>query len=203
MTIVGAEWFDPTAVDLTSEMSRLQAASPDVLVLGGFNSAPVGYTLKARTKLGWKVPMVGELGVALTPIPSLVSPADWQGLTIEIYNIEKYLPDTNQPRNVRDFLTTIRQQGPIVGSLQLYALGWDYVMLVKAAAKQANSIETDKIVKALESLKDSGAGNNPYVLYPSYVFSAKSHFPTYSSSNQSFIPYPADGKKVDGMFVNS
>jgi branched-chain amino acid transport system substrate-binding protein len=167
--------FQPTALDLTSEVSQLKADSPDALVVLAI-SASAGYALKARAQLNWNVPVVGDLAFGDTSLVSLVPASDLQGVQAVIYGSSKYLTPSERPPGLTTFLKYMQPyMNSTISGLPMVTLGraWDGLMAIAAAAKQANSISATAISKALE---DFGDTNNPnFVVFPKIGFTSSYH----------------------------
>lgn len=189
--------FQPTALDLTSEVSQLKADSPDALVVLAI-SASAGYALKARAQLGWGVPVVGDLAFGDTSLVSLVPASDLKGVQAVIYGSSKYLTPSEYPPGLRSFLKYMQPyMNSTMSSLPMVTLGraWDGLMAIAAAAKQANSIDATAISKALENFGDTSDPN--FVVFPKIGFT-----PTYHENTLTTIadyPVVQVGSIVDGM----
>ncbi|HEY3737906.1 MAG TPA: ABC transporter substrate-binding protein [Jatrophihabitans sp.] len=188
--------YDPTKIDLTAEMSRLQSQHPDVVIAEAFG-APVGALFNARTKIGWfSTPLVADITISSGDPWSIVkNPNAFQNVVEQIYSVQKYAPASSQSPAVQNLLAWVQKQQAITGSISLYALNWDMLESVRAAAAKAGSIDASAIATALTQLTDSdGQWAQNGGKAPGYT--ATSHFAAASSTNYDFI---APGPLKDGM----
>lgn len=197
---LSSESFNPGTIDMTPQLLRLQATNPDVLVIqGAVGGAVAGYILKARTKIGWKTPAVGGTALAVGDLTQVSSAADWVNLTLATWPVNVYTaPDTRSDAE-KTFISAVQAIGPMSQSPQSYGAFYDTVELAAIAAKQANSTDSAKMAKALETL--NVPSTPAWVDFPKYSFSSTNHFPAYLPGTFDFIPYT--GKRQDGMFVTS
>lgn len=189
--------FQPTALDLTPEMSQLKAASPDALVTLAI-SASAGYALKARAQLNWNVPVVGDVAFGDTNLVSLVPASDLQGVKAVIYGSSKYLTPSERPPGLTTFLNYMQPYtSATISSLPMVTPGraWDGLMAIAAAAKQANSIDPAAISKALESFTATKDPN--FVVFPNIGFTSSNHENTLTTIAD--YPVVAVGSIVGGM----
>jgi len=184
-----------TAVDQTAALQRMRDQGVQVLILSGFG-AQVGYVVKARTTIGWNVPVVGDDGVAASSLPSLVGPAALTGITVENQSIGVYQPPAQQSPALQALIKGLKAQGPISQTILLYAFTWDIMQLVNLGAEQAHSIATPSIAQALEHLKQPS--QKPYVSYSVEAFTTTQHM-ILANPSTDFIFGPADVQVVDGM----
>jgi branched-chain amino acid transport system substrate-binding protein len=199
VTVTGSEGYDPTALDMTAQLQKLQNGHPDTLVLVGYG-APVGYVLKDINKLGWNVPILGDSSVAATSLISTGAPEGLLGtpevanLKIQVYQCEVYKPAAEQRANLNKIISTIKASGTIDTVITL-AESYDGVQLLIAAAKQAGTVtDVAAIAKALETLPSGSAATG---IYANYAYSATSHAPTQPESEFAFV---TPTKVVDGQF---
>jgi branched-chain amino acid transport system substrate-binding protein len=197
VSVTGIDKFDPTALDFTPQLQKLQGTHPDALILVGYG-APVGYILKNINKLGWNVPIYGDVAVTATPQVSAPAPGGLLGdpseanLKMMVFKSTQY--SASPPANEATMVNAIKAQGPIQATLVL-AYDYDGVMLLAAAAKQANTVtDAAALAKALESLPPGTAQTG---VLSAYHFSATSHAPNASPDEFAFVK---PTKPVDGQF---
>jgi branched-chain amino acid transport system substrate-binding protein len=189
--------FQPTALDLTPEMSQLKANSPDALVVLAI-SASAGYALKARAQLNWNVPVVGDVAFGDTNLVSLVPASDLKGVQAVIYGSSKYLTPSEYPPGLTTFLKYMQPyMNSTISSLPMVTPGraWDGLMAIAAAAKQANSIDPAAIAKALENFSDTSDPN--FVVFPKIGFTPSYHEDTLTTIAD--YPVVQVGSIVGGM----
>jgi branched-chain amino acid transport system substrate-binding protein len=153
MEIVGAEKFENNDVDMVPQLTRLKDKGADVLILVG-NAAPGAQVMKARERLGWKVPVVSHWGISGGRFPELTGPTAGDAHFVQTYSFfgkqspvgEKVLAA------LKAKYPAIKGPGDIfapVGTANAY----DAMRLVALAIEQAGSTDGDAIRTALEDLK--------------------------------------------------
>ncbi len=168
------ETYADTALDVTPQLQRLQAAGSNALLVQGFG-APVGVVLNSRVKLGWNVPVYCESTCAVTPLvtSTLLGTPAVQNLKIQVPLICIYTPPAQRPQAVTNYLNALKAVGPINGIQNLYSFDYDALMVVAQAAQQANSIATPAMTKAMENLQQPA--NPRWVTLKEYHFTSTSH----------------------------
>jgi branched-chain amino acid transport system substrate-binding protein len=192
ITLTTASYSD-TDLTMTAELQKLQATHPQALYVQGFGS-PTGIILQDLYTLGWKIPTVGDLTLASTPlIAQDASKPQEQGLQVQELQIAVY--SSSEPASVTNYIAAIKKFGPITGPLPITSYQYDSLMVVAAAAKQANSIATPAIATALEHLQQPA--DPSWVTLSQYVFSPADHAPSAPTSNWVVAPVSA---LTDGQY---
>lgn len=185
--------YNDTDLDVTAQLQQLKAHNPDALFMQSFGS-PAGVVLASRQKLSWNVPVIGDLTTATTPlIWNSAGSASEKNMVLETNTVNEY--SANQPSAVGDYITSLKAQAPIDSVLTTSSYQYDSVMVVAQAAKQANSIDEDAMLKAMENLKQPT--NPPWVTLKTYQFSSSDHSPKADLSNWIFVP---PTKLKDGQY---
>jgi branched-chain amino acid transport system substrate-binding protein len=183
ITLQTATYTD-TDLSMTSELQKLQAGHPQVLYVQGFG-APAGIILQDLYALGWKIPAIGDLTLASTPVIAQdAGKPQEKGLLLQELRLSVY--SSSEPAAVKNYLGAVEKFGPINGPLPITSYQYDSLMLVAQAAKQANSIATPAIANALEHLKQPASP--PWVTLSQYVFTPTDHAPTAPVSNWVVVP---------------
>jgi branched-chain amino acid transport system substrate-binding protein len=143
--------YEDTGLNMTSELQKLQADHPQALYVQGFG-APPGIILQNLYALGWKIPVIGDQTTAATPVIAQNADKPYEkGLLLQTLALDQH--SANQPRVVKNYISAIEKYGPIDSLLVTTSFQYDSLMVVAQAAKQANSIATPDLVKALENLQ--------------------------------------------------
>lgn len=196
-TVTGIEKFDPTSLDMTPQIQSIKSGNPQAVMLVGYG-AEVGYVLKGFTKLGWSVPILGDVAVAATdivteaPPKGLLGTAEEKQLKFECF--QSTVAQKNQPANLTTMIAALKQEGPVPASL---VLGYDYdgVQMLAAAAKAANTVtDTAALAKAIENLKEGDAAT---AVFPRYYFTSSSHAP---NEPPSAFTFATPSTLTDGQF---
>jgi len=185
--------YNDTDLNMTAELQKLQADHPQALYVQGFGSPP-GIVLQNVYALGWKVPVIGDQTTAATPEIAQDSGKPYeQGLLLQTLGLDQY--SASEPAAVKNYISAIKKFGPIDSLLATTSFQYDSLMVVAQAAKQANSISTAAIAKALENLKQPG--DPLWVTLSQYNYSAADHAPTSPASSWVVVPASA---LTDGQF---
>jgi branched-chain amino acid transport system substrate-binding protein len=143
--------FAPTLTDVTPEVSELKSAGADVVFAEALGPA-AGYTLAARAKLGWNVPVLGDGAFSSNDVTKLVPASD---LT-QLYLLESgrgasasaHYPALDLFKSYMDKTGGIGADG--IGS---EAAAWDATMTVYTAARQAGATTPAALANALEHMR--------------------------------------------------
>ncbi|GAA4803641.1 hypothetical protein GCM10023353_02440 [Tomitella cavernea] len=194
--VVADEGYDTSALDMTPQLQAIRSKNPDVLVLDAYG-APLGYILKGIQKLGWDVPIMGNLSVSATGLISTPPPSGVLGtdvvknLTMEVFNSTVYDPDN---KALSEAVSAMKAKGDIKSTLIL-AYNYDVFPLVAAAADEADSTDSKAIAKALVS--DDVQDSAKTVILKRYHFTAEDHSANTGPEDFQFIE-PTELK--DGQF---
>ena len=151
--IAGVEKFENNDVDLVPQLARLKDAGADVLILVG-NAAPGAQVMKARDRLGWKVPVVSHWGISGGRFPELAGPTASDAYFVQTYNFSGAQGPTGQR-----VLAALEKKYPqIKGPDDIFAPvgtadAYDAMHILALGIAQAGSTDPDAIRTALEDLK--------------------------------------------------
>ena len=199
LTMVGNEKFALTALDVTPQLSSLQAKKPDVLMVSTYG-APSGYVLQGLNRLGWNVPLLGDNAFMVSPVITTPPPSGMLGTANEANAKALVFASTaysaTQPQPVTDMINGMKAYGAIPAPL-IVAYAYDAMVLGAAGAVAAGST-TDgaKIAAAIEKLPPGGPKT---AIFPAYHFSATSHAANIDPTAFAFVK---PTKVIDGQFGN-
>ncbi|MGN6273836.1 MAG: ABC transporter substrate-binding protein [Protaetiibacter sp.] len=171
------ENYAPADLDMTAQLQRLQAGNPDTLIIQGYGSA-AGYALESRTKLGWDIVTYGDGGLGNGNNLALISSeADWDNLFLRVFAINTAEREVDGTAAFSYLTSELEKRGSSFDQLmQLYALQWDAVHVVKQAVEQADAKDAPSVAKALESLEPL-SGETPYITHPKFLsYTPENHF---------------------------
>jgi branched-chain amino acid transport system substrate-binding protein len=176
--------YQDTDLNMTSQLQKLQATHPQVLYVQGF-AAPPGIILQDLYTLGWKIPTIGDLTVAATPvIPEDASKPQEKGLLLQ--QLQVAVRSSSESTAFKNYISAMEKFGPITSPLPTTSYQYDSIMLIAQAAKQANSIATPALASALEHLQQPA--DPQWVTLNKYIFTSADHAPTTPISNWVVVP---------------
>ena len=153
MEVVGAEKFENNDVDMLPQLTRLKDKGADVVILVG-NAAPGAQVMKARERLGWKVPVVSHWGISGGRFPELTGPTAGEAHFVQTYSFF----GKQSPVGERVIAALKAKYPAIKGPGDIFAPvgtanAYDAMHLVALAIEQAKSTDGDALRTALEDLK--------------------------------------------------
>lgn len=156
--IVGIEKFENNDVDMVPQLTRLQQAGADVIVLV-VNAPPGAQMMKSRERMGWKVPVVSHWGISGGRFPELAGPTAGDAHFVQTYS---FFGDQS-PVGTR-FIESLKAKFPeIKGPEDIFspvgtANAYDAMHLLAQGIDAAGSTDGDAIRMALENLKEPYEG---------------------------------------------
>jgi branched-chain amino acid transport system substrate-binding protein len=175
------------ATDFATQMQKLKAANPDLIVLATVVRETIGSVSEAR-KLGYTGDFIGSPGSYIPAVPKL------GGKALEgMYNLNEisnpYRDDPANSKLLNEWMDAYKarfgQEAELWG-----VMGWTVLdMFVKAAEKAGPALSTDALVKALES----STFPRSFLGAPEYSFGPKKRL----GNNQSRIAQAQNGRWVN------
>jgi branched-chain amino acid transport system substrate-binding protein len=191
--------YDPTALDLSPEMTKLDSSHPSVILAEGFG-APVGAIYAARVKLGdFATPLVADITISAgDPWATAGKPGAFKNSIEQAYAVQKFVPPGSQRPGVTTMLTWVKKLGPVKAAISLYAGSWDILQTMKAAVAKAGSLDFAQLAKAMTRLSSSDAqwAQNGGAA-PGYT--TAEHFAVSTPQNYAYVK---PGPLEDGMIVS-
>ena len=150
---VAVEKFNIKDTDMTAQLLRAREAGADVILTYGIGPE-LAQIANGQAKLGWKVPLIGSWTLSMASFIDNAG-ANGNGATMPQTFIQ--LPNTPKRKAFIEAYQaaykTERMPSPVSA-----AQGYDSVLLLAAAIKQAGSTEGRKIREALENLQTQVEG---------------------------------------------
>ncbi|MDR5699436.1 ABC transporter substrate-binding protein [Agromyces aerolatus] len=171
------ESYAPADLDMTAQLQRLQATDPDTLIIQGYGTA-AGYALESRTKLGWDIVTYGDGGLGNGNNLALISgEEDWNNLYLRVFPINTPQREVEGTEAFAYLTGELEKRGSSFDQLmQLYALQWDAVHVVKQAVEQADAKDAPSVADALVNLEPY-EGETPYITHPEFrSYTTDNHF---------------------------
>lgn len=200
MTVTGSEFLDPTSVDATASLQKLQQNDPDALVITA-SGPPVGVMLSGRTKLGWDIPVYCETSCAANPMDQVSDPKDWDGVVLQAYAAS--IQGSEQQRSEKytrfyDELVKVAGGKPTV-PFSVAVASYDWLWMARGAYESTASDDAADLAKVLEENQVSQELRDEFLGPVEWDYSSKSHVLTHTDADQVFIPV---GPTVDGFVVS-
>jgi branched-chain amino acid transport system substrate-binding protein len=196
-TVTGITKYDPTSLDYTATLQSIQSGNPQAIMLVGYG-AEVGYMLTGINKLGWNVPILGDIAVADTDTITTPPPAGTLGTDLQknlVMEVFKSVAKTdNQPAALNTMIAAMNSQGGLTGPL-ISAYPYDGLQLFAAAATKAGTVtDATKIAPDVIGLTNAGTG-----IFPQYFYTASSHEPNQPADAFTFVkPSPVKNGQYGG-----
>lgn len=188
---------DPTSIDLTTQMSKLRAMNPQVLVLDGYGPiAPV--MLKARATLGWDVPVLGDSSMGVNDFSSLVGKRALDGVKLNMQQVDVANTDVTNSPEFTSFHKALKERSPdLPFGMEVYADNYSCLLLARAAAEKAQSTDGTAMRDALEQISDGSQIKSWFMA--KNVYSPDHHYPQYDLRSW-WLTVPA-GVHKDGLMI--
>ena len=151
--IAGIEKIEATDVDMTAQLTRLKNAGADALILVA-NAAPGAQMMKARERMGWKVPVVSHWGISGGRFDELVGPTAGEAHFVQTYSFFGTLNDTG-----KRVLTAMQAKYGVKTAADVLAPvgtanAYDAMNLIARAIEKAKSTDGEAIRKAMYEIDD-------------------------------------------------
>ncbi len=153
MKPVAVERFGPGALDLRRQIEQARAAGAEALLTYGLGEE-LARVANTAAQLGWRVPLIGSWTLAMAGFIEGAGP-NAEGARMP----QTWLQEDESPRSVRfrRSLSTRMGAQPL-GSHSASAQGYDGLLLLAAAIRQAGSTDGRRIQMALEDLREPVEG---------------------------------------------
>ncbi len=153
IAIAGIEKVEATDVDMTAQLTRLKNAGADTLILVA-NAAPGAQMMKARERMGWKVPVVSHWGISGGRFDELVGPTAGEAHFVQTYSFFGNLNDAG-----KRVLATMQSKYGVKGPADVLAPvgtanAYDAMNLVARAIEKAKSTDGEAIRKAMYEIDE-------------------------------------------------
>ncbi|MBC7801713.1 MAG: ABC transporter substrate-binding protein, partial [Gemmatimonadaceae bacterium] len=150
---VAVEKFNIRDTDMTAQLLRAKEAGADVILTYGIGPE-LAQIANGQAKLGWKVPLIGSWTLSMS---SFIDTAGPNGDGAMMPQTFLQVPNTPKRKAFIDAYQaaykTDRMPSPVSA-----AQGYDSVMLLVAAIKQAGGTDGRKVKEALENLNEKVEG---------------------------------------------
>lgn len=142
---VGIEKFGPKDTDMTSQLAKLKAAGADMIITGSLADA-TAQVLKSMEKMDYYPGLLSTWGSINTPLVNIAGPK----------LAEKTVFAASTTEDASDRAAALHKRlvakHPNMPAFVSAAQGYDAVMLIAAAIKQADGTDGPKLQAALENL---------------------------------------------------
>jgi branched-chain amino acid transport system substrate-binding protein len=161
---VAVEKYNLKDVDMTSQLLKAKQAGAEVVLTYGIGPE-LAQIANGMEKLNWKVPLIGSWTLAMA---NFIDNAGKNGDGTRMP--QTFIQDASTPKRkafIDAYVKAYKPAGDRMPSGVSAAQGYDSVLLLAAAMKQAGSTDGPKILAALENLNEKVEGvvttyNKPY-----------------------------------------
>lgn len=177
LEITQIENFAPDALDASPQLRRLRDTDPDVLFVEG-QGAALGKVLESRQQLGWEIPLVGGTGFGGSNVAALVGPDALRDVVMWQWGVGVRGAEPVPELYEQTALPAIQRaaDGELRVAANLYAGGYDALMVADAAARAARSVDADAMRDALRGFADSPPSDPQWVMLSEYPYTAEKNF---------------------------
>lgn len=150
---VVVERFNIRDVDMTPQLARAKAAGAEAILTYGLGPE-LAHLANGMVRIGWKVPLMGSWALAMSNFIDNAGP-NAEGTRMP----QTFIQDGNTPRR-KAFIEKYRKSFGVerIPVAPAAAQGYDSMLLLAAAIRQARSTEGSRLRDALESLKEQVEG---------------------------------------------
>ena len=150
---VAVERFNIRDVDMTPQLARARAAGAEALLTYGLGPE-MAHLANGMVRIGWKVPMMGSWALAMSNFIDNAGP-NAEGTRMP----QTFIQDGNTPRR-KAFIDNYRRTFGVerIPVPPAAAQGYDSLLLLAAAIRQARSTGGVRLREALESLGERVEG---------------------------------------------
>ncbi|MDD2990811.1 MAG: ABC transporter substrate-binding protein [Zoogloea sp.] len=150
---VAIERFNIRDVDMTPQLARAKAAGAEAILTYGLGPE-LAHLANSMVRISWKVPLMGSWALAMSNFIDNAGP-NAEGTRMP----QTFIQDGNTPRR-KAFIDKYRKSFGVerIPVAPAAAQGYDSMLLLAAAIRQARSTEGSRLRDALESLKERVEG---------------------------------------------
>lgn len=150
---VAVERFNIRDVDMTPQLARARAAGAEAILTYGLGPE-LAHLANGMVRIGWKVPLMGSWALAMSNFIDNAGP-NAEGTRMP----QTFIQEGNTPRR-KAFIDKYRKAFGVerIPVAPAAAQGYDSMLLLAAAIRQARSTDGARLREALENLKDRVEG---------------------------------------------
>jgi branched-chain amino acid transport system substrate-binding protein len=155
--------------DMTDEVLKAKAAGADSIQLWSNSSGFLARTLNARGEQNWDVPILAIPAVLQEQVANLLSKREyWANVFSPGYRNSVVDDQGNLPPATQAFLTKYKDRvGPYMAAgIYAFLQGYNLPMLYAAGVKQAASVDSTDVTKALETVGEISLPYGPFHFSP-------------------------------------
>lgn len=193
ISVTGATYND-TDLSMTSQLEKLKASNPDMLLLSGYG-APTGYIMKSKQTVGWDIPTLGDGSFGGDNLEAVATQAQLKGMVVQQFKLNLYVPPSQRTPQYTTMLKALNKQGKLTLPLNQYAHTYDTMMLIQQASKQGKTTTTQGLTSALNHLHMPA--HPTYQEFKVESFTPNDHLTNMTTQDVTFVP---PGAFSDGTF---
>lgn len=172
--------------DATPQLQQAQSSGAEAILISGYTVAN-GPILAAKEKIGWKVPVYGDWYFSSANLALLAKPKQFPEITMEVWPWDiKGDPATETPEFEAFYPPILKKVPEPALSVNSPLVAFQPLLLARAAAEKAESIEGPALVEAMAEVEDSSEIKG--WIGPSQIYTPTRHHFEADSSEFRFIP---------------
>lgn len=179
-------YVSETASDATPQLQQAQSSGAEAVAISGYTAAN-GLILQAKEKIGWSVPVFGDWYFSSANLGLLAKPAQFKEITMETW---PWMIKGNAATETPEFKAFYPPILKVIPEPALSAtaplVAYQPLLLARAAAEKAESIEGPKLVEAMAEVENSSEIEG--WVGPSEIYTATRHYFEAQPSEFEFIP---------------
>lgn len=186
-----AAYIDPTSIDATADLARLQAGNPEALVLTSFFGPIATVVLESRARLGWTINTLGDATFATNDFGA-IAPANLEGITVVPAGPAVAGSEVTETEAFTQYAEAIKKYVPDADyTIALYALPYQALMMARAGAEAAGSTDAEEVAAALETF-EAADDVKGWFWTKNIGYDSESHFPDFTGSFSLVTPGAQD-----------
>lgn len=146
ITITATEFFETGAVDLTSQVTKLENSGAEVLIAVSTATPDQVASVRARNQLAWDVPV---LGFSTMAVPQVTEGVGGPDAMENVFAGQNYKPLVDPGPEMEEWLEKLRDrlgQRPLTRDVGQVVTGYDQVMMAADTADNIGSFDAQEFI---------------------------------------------------------
>lgn len=192
--ITATQSYSDSQTNMIPQLTALRASNPQAVVFDGLGLAN-NYVIESFQPMGWNIPEFGGPATLFGDLSAQIPSHYLTHFEAEALAISQYASKNSRSAALNKFIDTLNKTGGISQPLNDYSFYADCVFVTAQASTQAKSLNSSKVMDALEHLNH--IANPQYVSLPYEGITPTDHLPPIHLSYFRLIKV---GPLKNGMF---